>query len=179
MKVIQLNVTYGNADSTGRNVKELHNYLLARGFDSHVYTTEINDESELDDRIHLFSSNRIKCSITAHYLSSAMFLWRCVLNATHSDKSYESIQMPFLALFDRNICGNHPVVDKLGRYCLSRSFTFLFSGKCGCCHRVIDIVLDSLDVLLSKMIVYFRIDILCERHAPYIVEHFLSREFFL
>lgn len=56
MKVIQLNVTYGNADSTGRNVKELHNYLLERGFDSHVYTTEINDESELDDRIHLFSS---------------------------------------------------------------------------------------------------------------------------
>lgn len=57
MKVAQLNVTYGNADSTGRNVKELHEYLLDSGADSHVYTSKINDSSKIDERIHLFSSD--------------------------------------------------------------------------------------------------------------------------
>lgn len=56
MKVIQINVTYGDVDSTGRNVKELHNYFLSKGIDSQVYTTNINDDSKIDRRIHLFSS---------------------------------------------------------------------------------------------------------------------------
>lgn len=56
MKVIQINVTYGDVDSTGRNVKEFHKYLLSKGVDSQVYTTKINDSSKIDKRIHLFSS---------------------------------------------------------------------------------------------------------------------------
>ena len=56
MKVVQINVTYGNADSTGRNVKELHDYLLDNGVDSYVYAAKVNDDSVVDDRIHFFSS---------------------------------------------------------------------------------------------------------------------------
>ena len=54
MKVVQINVTYGNADSTGRNVKELHDYLLDNGVDSYVYAAKVNDDSVVDDRIHFF-----------------------------------------------------------------------------------------------------------------------------
>lgn len=57
MKVAQINVTYGNADSTGRNVKELHDYLLEKKIDSYVFISKINDGSQADDRIRLFSSD--------------------------------------------------------------------------------------------------------------------------
>lgn len=62
MRVVQINVTYGNADSTGRNVKELHDFFLKKGLDSHVYVTAVNDHSEPDKRIHFFSSQRDKQS---------------------------------------------------------------------------------------------------------------------
>ena len=58
MRVAQINVTYGNADSTGRNVKELHEFFLERGVDSHVYVTTVNDCSKIDKRIHFFSSSK-------------------------------------------------------------------------------------------------------------------------
>lgn len=60
MRVAQINVTYGKADSTGRNVKELHEFFLERGVDSHVYVTTVNDCSEIDKRIHFFSSQQDK-----------------------------------------------------------------------------------------------------------------------
>ena len=60
MRVAQINVTYGNADSTGRNVKELHEFFLERGVDSHVYVTTVNDCSKIDKRIHFFSSQQDK-----------------------------------------------------------------------------------------------------------------------
>lgn len=56
MKVAQINVTYGNADSTGRNVKELHEYLLDKGIHSCVYTSKVNDDTKIDKEICLFSS---------------------------------------------------------------------------------------------------------------------------
>lgn len=62
MRVAQINGTYGNADSTGRNVKELHEFLLESGVDSHVYVTAVNDCSEIDKRIHFFSSQLDKRS---------------------------------------------------------------------------------------------------------------------
>lgn len=62
MRVAQINVTFGNADSTGRNVKELHEFLLESGMDSHVYVTAVNDCSEIDKRIHFFSSQLDKRS---------------------------------------------------------------------------------------------------------------------
>lgn len=60
MRVVQINVTYGNADSTGRNVKELHDFFLKKGLDSYVYVTAVNDCSETDKRIRFFSSQRDK-----------------------------------------------------------------------------------------------------------------------
>ena len=62
MRVAQINVTYGNADSTGRNVKELHDFFLKKGLDSHVYVTAVNDYSKTDKRIHFFSSQQDKQS---------------------------------------------------------------------------------------------------------------------
>lgn len=57
MRVVQINVTYGNADSTGRNVRELHDYLLSNNVDSYVYTARINDDTDIDSRIRFFSSD--------------------------------------------------------------------------------------------------------------------------
>lgn len=56
MRVVQINVTYGNADSTGRNVKELHEYLLDEHIDSYVYAAKVNDAAAIDDRIRFFSA---------------------------------------------------------------------------------------------------------------------------
>lgn len=60
LKVAQINVTYGNADSTGRNVKELHEYFISKGVQSSVYASKINDASKTDDGVHLFSSDEDK-----------------------------------------------------------------------------------------------------------------------
>lgn len=67
MKVVQINVTYGNADSTGRNVKELHEYLLNKDICSYVYTSKINDDSKTDKHIRMFSSKLDK--LTHAFLS--------------------------------------------------------------------------------------------------------------
>ena len=57
MKIVQLNTTYGMADSTGRNVKELHNYFMNEGHESYVYVNKFNDEvSRLDLNVKLFSN---------------------------------------------------------------------------------------------------------------------------
>lgn len=58
MRIAQINCSYGFADSTGRNTKELHQWFLERGYDSRVYTARINDETVLcDERVHIFSSS--------------------------------------------------------------------------------------------------------------------------
>lgn len=69
MKVVQINVTYGNADSTGRNVKELHNYLLDNNIDSYAYVAKVNDNTATDDRIRFFSTELDR---TVHALLSRL-----------------------------------------------------------------------------------------------------------
>lgn len=57
MKIVQLNTTYGMADSTGRNVKELHNYFMHEGCESYVYVSRFNDEtSKSEVNVKLFSN---------------------------------------------------------------------------------------------------------------------------
>ena len=56
MKIVQINVSYGNADSTGRNVKELHTYLQKQGHNSYVFASMRNDKSDLDSNVFLFSN---------------------------------------------------------------------------------------------------------------------------
>ena len=60
MKVVQINATYGNADSTGRNVKELNDFLLSKGYDSCIYATKVNDGSDAGENVHFFSSDKDK-----------------------------------------------------------------------------------------------------------------------
>lgn len=45
MKIAQINTTYGVADSTGRAVKEMHEWLLQHALGSTVYCAGINDGS--------------------------------------------------------------------------------------------------------------------------------------
>ena len=69
MKVVQLNCTYGNQDSTGRNVMELHRYFLNLGIDSHVFASVIH-ENESNETVHLFSS---KLDRNVHAVCSRIF----------------------------------------------------------------------------------------------------------
>ena len=56
MKIVQINTTYGMVDSTGRNVRELHQYFQSRGEESFVFTTQYNDTvSRNDKNVFLFS----------------------------------------------------------------------------------------------------------------------------
>ena len=57
MRIAQINTTYGSADSTGRNVKELHEFFKETGCESRVYVTRINNkEEEKTSDIILFSN---------------------------------------------------------------------------------------------------------------------------
>ena len=56
MKIVQINTTYGDADSTGRNTKDIHEWLLERGEDSKVFCVRFNDVSCEADSVELFSS---------------------------------------------------------------------------------------------------------------------------
>lgn len=56
MKIIQINATYGNADSTGRNVKETHEWLKDHNFESIVYTASFNEQPPADPNVRIFSN---------------------------------------------------------------------------------------------------------------------------
>lgn len=61
MRIAQINTTYGSADSTGRNVKELHEFFKETGCESRVYVTRINNkEEEKTSDIILFLINWMK-----------------------------------------------------------------------------------------------------------------------
>ena len=56
LKIIQMNGTYGNADSTGRNAKEMHEWLIQQGYESEVWTSRVNDLGYSDPNVHIYSS---------------------------------------------------------------------------------------------------------------------------
>lgn len=56
MKVVQINGSYGNADSTGRNVKETHQWLKNHNFESIVYTASFNEQPPVDPNVRIFSN---------------------------------------------------------------------------------------------------------------------------
>ena len=57
MKIVQINTTYGMADSTGRNVRELHHYFQSKGEESFVFATQYNEDSSSNDKnVFLFSN---------------------------------------------------------------------------------------------------------------------------
>jgi len=57
LKIIQINCTYGNADSTGRNTKEMHRWLLENGYDSMVFASRYNDNSFDDKKVFIYSTS--------------------------------------------------------------------------------------------------------------------------
>ncbi len=65
MRIAQINTSYTDADSTGRNTKELHQYFKRNGIDSRVYAVRLDDTDDedvytfsgvLDQRVHGFLS---------------------------------------------------------------------------------------------------------------------------
>lgn len=56
MKIVQINATYGNADSAGRNVKETHQWLKDHNFESIVYTASFNEQPPVDPNVRIFSN---------------------------------------------------------------------------------------------------------------------------
>ena len=57
MKIVQINTTYGMADSTGRNVRELHHYFQSKGEESFVFATQYNEDGSSNDKnVFLFSN---------------------------------------------------------------------------------------------------------------------------
>lgn len=61
MRIVQINTTYGNSDSTGRTTKEMHRWLREHGYDSNVFLTKISDGiSENEKGIHFFSGETDK-----------------------------------------------------------------------------------------------------------------------
>lgn len=57
MKIAQINATYGSSDSTGRNVKELHNFFKTNGCESKVYVTRADaDDLNPNSDVTIFSN---------------------------------------------------------------------------------------------------------------------------
>lgn len=56
MKIVQINGSYGTADSTGRTTKEMHTWLRLHGQQSYVFAAEINDNKALDPGVELYST---------------------------------------------------------------------------------------------------------------------------
>lgn len=61
MRIIQINTTYGDSDSTGRTTKEMHEWLLDHGVESDVFCSSINDNSLPNKSVHVFSSKIEMC----------------------------------------------------------------------------------------------------------------------
>lgn len=56
MRIAQINATYGDADSTGRNVKELNRFFKKEGHAVCSYVVSLNNENEtVDESVHFFS----------------------------------------------------------------------------------------------------------------------------
>lgn len=67
MNVVQINGSYGNADSTGRTTKEMHKWFVEHGVKSYCFVTQFN-EGFCDDRnVWLFGN---KVSARLHSLLS-------------------------------------------------------------------------------------------------------------
>lgn len=83
MKVLQINATYGRG-STGRNVKEQHEYYLANGVDSYVAYAIVGENSErvfrigntLDHKIHALLSRIVGRQGNYSYLATRKLLRR-------------------------------------------------------------------------------------------------------
>lgn len=141
MKIAQINTTYGNADSTGRNVKELHNFFEKSGFESKVYVARINNEIEMLDKNIIFFSSKLDEKIHAilsritgyqgyfSYLSTVVLISRLkkyapdviILNVLHSNCINFSLLFKYIAKEEI------PVIFVLHD-------CFFFTGHC--CHYI-------------------------------------------
>lgn len=56
LNIVQINTSYGNNDSTGRNAKEMHKWLKNNGYNSYVYASTFNEDNVDDEDVYLFSN---------------------------------------------------------------------------------------------------------------------------
>lgn len=72
MKVVQINAVYNNS-STGRNTKELHNYLISLGYSSYVFCSNVQDKENnvfvignwFDHKLHALES--LICGLQGYF----------------------------------------------------------------------------------------------------------------
>lgn len=69
LKIIQINGTYGYADSTGRTMREMHEWFCKHGIDSYCFITAFNDDSTENSRVRLYGN---KISFKIHALFSRL-----------------------------------------------------------------------------------------------------------
>lgn len=89
MKIVQINGSYGYADSTGRNTKEMHLWLKAHGHSSIVYTTQINDDIQLEDGVYLYCSPMQK---QIHAVLSRVFGLQGYFSRSDTKKLIQSLE---------------------------------------------------------------------------------------
>lgn len=70
MTIVQINGSYGNADSTGRTTKEMHKWLTDHGEKSYCFVTKYNDGAGNEEGVYLFGN---KISFKLHALLSRIF----------------------------------------------------------------------------------------------------------
>lgn len=89
MKIVQINGSYGYADSTGRNTKEMHLWLKAHGHSSIVYTTQINDDIQLENGVYLYCSPMQK---QIHAVLSRVFGLQGYFSRSDTKKLIQSLE---------------------------------------------------------------------------------------
>ena len=77
--------------------------------------------------------------------------------------------MPFLAL-KRDTVGDHPIINDLCRNDFTASTLFLCIGDGRGGHRSVNVLCDRLQICWSDRFIHIRVDILCQRHAPDVVD---------
>lgn len=60
MTIVQINGSYGEADSTGRTCMEMHNYFKENSIDSYVFTACINDANQYENDIVEYSNIAVR-----------------------------------------------------------------------------------------------------------------------
>lgn len=136
MNIVQINFTYGEADSTGRTTKEMHQWLTKNNFGSKVYCGTVNDGKELPENVYTFSEkvHRRVHSIMSRIsgLQGYYSIWDTAKLIRELDK--QKLDVVILRVLHSN-CINFPMLFRfLGKNNIAVVFVlhdaFFYTGHC-------------------------------------------------
>lgn len=140
MKIVQINTTYGESDSTGRNVKELHEYFKEKGNESRVFVTCVTGNT--DEGVSLFSN---KPDMKIHALLSRATGLQGYFSAFTTGKLIKEIDIARPDVIILNVLHSNCInFQKLFRYMADTGIVpviilhdcFFYTGHC--CHYIGD-----------------------------------------